>query len=216
MASAKKKTTGPVARPRLPVFRQLNADERPTRVGEDKAPFNAEPKPQSYKTTDDAQKAFLAAFARTGVIQAACDASGVGRTTHYLWMHDDPTYPPRFAHAQEQSTDMLVTEAVRRAVYGYVDRITYDKDGNETHHVAHSDRLLEVLMKGHRPEVYADKVKTELTGKDGKPIALEGTIDVTDKLSGALAALVASGAARVAEDDEPEAEMDEVHPTQPA
>ena len=43
--------------------------------------------------TEQHKKAMLDSLEKSlGVVTAACKAVGIGRTTHYLWMKDDPEY----------------------------------------------------------------------------------------------------------------------------
>ena len=42
------------------------------------------------------QAAFLAAFEEACTEPAACEASGVGRSTHYDWLDTDPAYAKKF------------------------------------------------------------------------------------------------------------------------
>jgi hypothetical protein len=43
--------------------------------------------------TEQHKKAMLDALEKSlGVVTAACKAVGIGRTTHYLWMQEDPEY----------------------------------------------------------------------------------------------------------------------------
>lgn len=81
------------------------------------------------------QRAFLGAYVESGSVAAAARAAGVHRTTHYEWWERDAAYREAFAQARERLADLLVDEAFRRALEG-------------------SDRLLEFLLKGLRPEVF--------------------------------------------------------------
>jgi hypothetical protein len=61
------------------------------------------------------QAKFLAAFAESGSVQRASRWAKLGRTAHYDWMENDPTYPPRFRKAEAQAARRLEDEAIRRA-----------------------------------------------------------------------------------------------------
>ena len=70
----------------------------------------------------------------------------------------DDTWRERWDEAYDQFRDKLEQEAVRRHVEG-VSTDYYDKEGNHTHtKVEYSDRMGELLLKGHFPERYRDKV----------------------------------------------------------
>lgn len=79
------------------------------------------------------QNAFLAAYTETGHVKKACEAAGVGKSTHYDWMRQDPEYAERFAEAQKAATADLQDEARRRAVDGL--RVyKFTKDGDPIRH----------------------------------------------------------------------------------
>ena len=99
------------------------------------------------------QGAFLAAYAKSARISRAAEAAGIGRQTHYDWMGSDDAYRAEFAKAKELAMQTLEDEATRRAL----------GDGCEP-----SDRLMEFLLKGGRPDIYRDRL--EHSGPGGKPI----------------------------------------------
>lgn len=97
-------------------------------------------------------------FAEVGRVDLACEMAGVGRTTHYGWLKSDPEYKAAFDAAREQAIDLLEDKARERALAG------------------ESDRLLEFLLKGLKPEVYGDRMKTEISGQ------LEVTLGIAETL----------------------------------
>lgn len=126
------------------------------------------------------QRAFLAAFAVTGIISRAAAAAEIDRQCHYNWLEASPLYQKAFRLAKEEAADALELEARRRATEGLV-RKKFDRFGKplidpDTHqqYVEHeySDRLLEVLLKAHRPEKFRERF--EVTGADGAPLLSEG------------------------------------------
>ena len=60
--------------------------------------------------------AFLAALRKTGNVRRACEACEIGRRTAYTLRHDDPTFAAAWDEAQEDFSDLLEEEAVRRAM----------------------------------------------------------------------------------------------------
>src|SRR5690606_23292709 len=64
------------------------------------------------------KRAFLAAYAETGNISRAAQMAEIDRSTHYIWMREDPAYVEAFAYADQQAGDRLEEEARRRAVEG--------------------------------------------------------------------------------------------------
>ena len=97
------------------------------------------------------QRAFLAAFAERGNVQAACLASGVGRRTIYHWLEDDEGFARQFDDARQTATDVLEAECRRRALQGVSEPVFYQ--GKEVGRVQrYSDLLLLALLNAYRPE----------------------------------------------------------------
>jgi len=63
----------------------------------------------SNERRQEQQEAFLAAFAKTGIISRASEESGVIFTQHHRWMKDDEAYAARFAELKRQ-TAVLAAE----------------------------------------------------------------------------------------------------------
>jgi hypothetical protein len=57
----------------------------------------------------------------------ACEATKVGRSSHYRWLKRDAEYREAFAVAKEEVADLLEAEAFRRAVEG-VEKPVRDKE----------------------------------------------------------------------------------------
>jgi hypothetical protein len=57
----------------------------------------------SNERRQEQQQAFLAAFAKTGIISRASEESGVIHTTHHRWMKDDAAYAARFAELKRET-----------------------------------------------------------------------------------------------------------------
>ena len=104
------------------------------------------------------KRAFLAAFRETGNVCLACQAAGVGRSSHYRWLEQDPEYREAFDQAKEDATDVLEAEAHRRAVEGVEEPVGWDKGVAGGTVRRYSDVLLMFLLKGLRPERYRERV----------------------------------------------------------
>jgi len=152
--------------------------------------------------TELAQRLFLEAYATTANISYAAKAAGIRRKTMYDWQEKYDDFCSRMAEAREEAYDKLEHEALRRAVEG-VQRKRPIIVGREIVDyeviTEYSDRLLEVLLKARRPDVFREKTSIEHSGPNGQPIA----IDIAEQRS-ALASRIASltaraGAATVAE-----------------
>ncbi len=106
---------------------------------------------------------FLNAYVRDGTIGCAAMAVGLTRQTHYNWLKEDPAYAKAFAKAREMAADLLEEEARRRAVEG--DEVpVYYKGKKVDAYRKKSDALLILLLKGAKPEIYADRQETTLHG----------------------------------------------------
>ena len=111
------------------------------------------------------KRAFLAAFRETGNVRLACETAGVGRSSHYRWLGEDPDYRGAFELAEEDAADILEAEARRRAVEGVEKPVGWHKGEPGGYVREYSDVLLIFLLKGLRPERYRERyeVKGSLT-----------------------------------------------------
>jgi hypothetical protein len=111
---------------------------------------------------------FLAAFSVSGSIIEACRWSGTSRESHFRWMRDDPTYPPRFAEAEKQSTRTLEDEAVRRAKNGIEEPILYKGkpvyvQGQPLTKLTYDTTSLWKLLEARAPEKYKRDSKIDIS-----------------------------------------------------
>lgn len=120
---------------------------------------------------DHKKRAFLASYAHQGNYDIAARAGGVTWRTHYNWMKADQDYAAAFAEAKRLLGDFLEQEAIRRATQG-VDRKIFHQGNHVDNQTEYSDTLLIFLLKGAKPEVYQDRVKQEVTGGGGQPLAI--------------------------------------------
>lgn len=122
------------------------------------------------------QGAFLAALSKTGRIDKAAEAAGIGRQTHYDWLKADPEYVQMFADAEVLAAQMLEDTATGRAVEGWDEPVFHEGKLCGTVR-KFSDRLLERLLEARMPSRYRRNVKAEVTGKDGEPLIPLEAID---------------------------------------
>ena len=148
--------------------------------------------------TERAREAFLAVLRESCNVTKACRAAAIGRSAAYAWRHDDPDFAAAWEEAEQEAVDRLEGEAWRRAADGCDKPIVYRGEVMSTYK-EYSDRLMEVLLKGHRPEKYVDRLRSELSGPGGGPIQLEQvTNDAAD-----FASRMARLSERAAEGDLP-------------
>lgn len=126
-----------------------------------------------------AREAFLRALDETGMVTAACDATGIPRRTAYNWRDSDEAFRERWTDIVERTTEQMEREAQRRAVEGWTEREIFDEDGNTIGEVRkYSDTLLIFLLKGRRPDVYRDEHRVEHAVAADQPLQLEISADV--------------------------------------
>ena len=108
--------------------------------------------------TDRARETFLNVLEETCNVSEAARQAGIGRSSAYEWRNDDPSFAAAWDDAEQVAIDKLEQVARERAIDS-------------------SDRMLEILLKAHRPEKYVDRYRTELTGKDGGPVEYRNLSD---------------------------------------
>lgn len=96
--------------------------------------------------TDRARESFLATLRTTCNVSAACRAAGISRTAAYAWRADDEAFAAEWADAEGEAVDELEGVAYARAMSG------------------ESDRMVEILLKGHRPDRYVQSTKVKHEG----------------------------------------------------
>lgn len=128
----------------------------------------------------------VAAYAETGIVGAALEASGADRASHYKWLKDDPYYKQAMEHAADQAADALEKEVRRRAREGVRKFVTYQgkvvmvlrdmtkpegPDNPKVPLVEHyySDVLALATLKANRPDKWRERQSIDLTS-GGQPL----------------------------------------------
>ena len=111
------------------------------------------------------KQAFLGAFVQCASVTRAAEAAGVCREMHYEWLETDAEYAAEFETTRDQAAQVLEDEAVRRAYQGTVKGIYYVGQlcGAQREY---SDGMLQMLLKGMRPEKYRERVDHVVTKKN--------------------------------------------------
>lgn len=113
--------------------------------------------------TRQRRDAFLGALAATGNVSAAARAAGVARWWLYALRGKDAGFAALWRDAEEEAVDLLEAEARRRAVDGIEEplmgggKLIKDDAGQVVTIRRYNDRLLEFLLKAHRPDKYRDR-----------------------------------------------------------
>ena len=106
--------------------------------------------------TDRARDTFIETLRLSCNVSAACRAANIGRSAAYAWRREDEAFSEAWAEAEAEAIDNLEGVAYTRAMAG------------------ESDRMLEILLKGHRPERYVERRQVDFTGKIVTEIQLTG------------------------------------------
>lgn len=135
-------------------------------------------------------RAFLAAYVATGTISGAARAAGVSRPMHAYWLGAAtdpdgarvpplPGYPEAYEVARDMAADLAEEAARRRAIQGVRKPVRWRGEivGYET---VYSDRLLELLLTGLRPDRYRRRVDQTVSGPDGGPVRTVAAVAVAE------------------------------------
>ena len=145
----------------------------------------------SAKCRQEAQEAFLVAYAETGIITSAAAAANVSRQCVYEWQERDETFSLRFHEAEAIANDMLRAEIHRRGVVGW-DEPVYQLAKFAGTVRKYSDTLLIFEAKRRMPE-YREKHDVNVSGS----IEVKKAADEFDAL---LDSLIERGATAGAEE----------------
>ncbi len=107
--------------------------------------------------TPEKREKFLTALREAGTVTHACEAAGIGKRTAYDWREADTDFAREWDAVIESVADDLEHEAKRRAIEG-------------------SDTLLIFLLKGQRPDKYAERTKSEVRAT----VSVESLLDELD------------------------------------
>jgi len=122
--------------------------------------------------TDRARATFLNTLRESCNVSESARAAGISRSAAYEWRDADADFAAAWLEAEEEAGDRLEREAWRRAVDGTDKPVMFQGRITDTYK-EYSDRMLEILLKAHRPEKFVERVKSELTGRNGGPIQTE-------------------------------------------
>jgi hypothetical protein len=120
---------------------------------------------------------FIKRLTETGNITKAASYAPISRPCAYEHKENDPTFQSAWDDAIAVYAERLESEADRRALEGTARKkfwqglpINDPETGLQYEEREFSDTLLIFRLKALKPDVYADRSKSEVTGKDGGPI----------------------------------------------
>ena len=104
------------------------------------------------------QREYLEKLAETGLIAHTCRELNISREMVRYERKKNPAFAELEDAAKQYFAETLEQEAVRRAREGVQKPVFYK--GSQVGHVTEfSDRLMEILLKGHIPEKYKDGLR---------------------------------------------------------
>lgn len=121
------------------------------------------------------QVVYLVALARCGYSMRSRHIAGISNSDLCKWRKTEP-----FAALEEDARlfilEVFETEVDRRAFVGYPEDV-YGRGGLLGTITKYSDNLATLRLKAIAPEKYADRKKTEHTGRDGGPIQVQPVVE---------------------------------------
>lgn len=134
------------------------------------------PKPdRPDELTPEIREIFLKVMRETGNIRVAAEACGYKRNVFFVHREKNPEFAAAWEEAYQDAMDKLELEAMRRAKDGVAEPIMFQGRQIGTRYIR-SDRLIEFLLIGGRPEKFAPRFRGEITGKGGSPLIPEVSI----------------------------------------
>lgn len=129
------------------------------------------------KMTPERKTAFLGALRHNGGNATnAAKIVEVSKETVFHHKRLDPEFAAEWIKAVHESTDVLESEAIRRAVDGFTEPIFFQ--GVQCGEVRkYSDLLLIFMLKARRPNVYRENIRHEHGGLDDRPISIHAVSD---------------------------------------
>ena len=110
------------------------------------------------QTAGDWRPAFLATLRSSGNIRAASQAAGIHRSVAYRHRDLDAGFAAEWQAAMDDAIDVLEDVARSRALRS-------------------SDNLLIFLLKAHRPDLYRETSRLEMSGPAGGPVETHDVVD---------------------------------------
>jgi hypothetical protein len=133
--------------------------------------------PNFTKLTPEKRSEFLDLLRESGNVSKTAEVIEISRVALYMHRKADPEFAAEWDEAaaigRELVADDLEQAADNRAIEGVQEPILFQ--GEDTGHTCkrYSDNLLMFRLKALRPEKYCEKVRQEVTGKEGEPLTIQ-------------------------------------------
>lgn len=120
-------------------------------------------------TRQRARELFCEALRLQPNITLAAAAAHMSRQTMYEWRDADEAFAAEWDAALQEGIDLAEAEMWRRGVEGWDEpvygRVGKDRDGQVGTVRKHSDAMLTLALKAHRPEKYRERTDVHHTGE---------------------------------------------------
>jgi len=103
------------------------------------------------RTVGEWKPAFLGALSKSANVKYSCEVAGVNRQHVYDAREQDEAFAAQWRDALDDAVDTLEEAARGRALKS-------------------SDLLMIFLLKAHRPDLYRETTRHELTGRNGEAL----------------------------------------------
>ena len=124
-------------------------------------PVSPAPEPPRRGPSATSLKSFLHFLGRSGSVTFAAQQSKLDRRTVYRLRANDAQFAARWDEALNLGIDRLQDDAMQRALNG-TERHLW-RNGKQVGSVLQYDnKLLQFLLRAHRPEIYSDKKQSAL------------------------------------------------------
>ena len=117
---------------------------------------------RTVRNTQRRKEKFLKAYAKLGNASKAAELTGIPRVTHSFWLKKSEAYRKAFELADDEATEVLEAEALRRAVEGTSEPVYFNGVQVGTTK-KYSDVLLIFLLKSKRPDVYRERYDARIS-----------------------------------------------------
>lgn len=153
------------------------------------------------KLTVEKKEKFLDYLRTSPNVSQAAKSIGVSRQTIYNQRKEDKEFATAWDDAIGEALDNLESALFNRAINGVTNDVFYEgvPCGTKTEY---SDAATMFLLKNRRPEVFSDKVRQEITGKDGGAIQLQN-LSADELAARVVAILERAGERRARANSEP-------------
>jgi len=132
------------------------------------SPRKARPLPSVNKRiTKKRKRILIEAIAHTGILTHSLRIANITSTSYYNHLESDPAFAEEVQRAIDFSTDCMEAEAIRRGVEGYKEAV-YHQGKVVGWNTRYSDKMLEIMLKARKPDVFGNRTQMDITSKGEK------------------------------------------------